>query len=373
MKNIMGLINLHESHDLLKEITRTRPLAAIPFGGRYRLIDFVLSNFINSGITNVGILSAGNSRSLMDHIRSGKEWDLARKRDGLFILPSLQTGNVEGAFPNDLVDFINNLDYIRRSRQRYVLLSGSRAVCNINYEAAYRFHQEKNADITILYKEYSDTDVCQLAGATMLETAEDGRIIDMEICPVSARSNKLSLEMYLMERRLFVDLIDASVARGGTNLARDCIIKNLQTLKIYGFPFKGYLARIGSVQNYFDHSMALLTPAVWQELFFANGSIYTKVKDEAPAKYQQDAKVKSSLVANGSVVAGKVENSILFRGAKIHKEARISNCIIMQNGEVGPGAVLENVICDKDVKITAGKKLKGELNHPIVIAKGTVV
>lgn len=373
LKNVMGLINLHESHDLLREITKNRPLAAIPFGGRYRLIDFVLSNFINSGITNVGILSAGNSRSLMDHIRSGKEWDLARKRDGLFILPSLQTDNVQGAFPKDLVDFFNNLDYIRSSRQRYVLLSGSRAVCNINYEAAFRFHQEKNADITILYKEYSDTDVRQMTGATLLETASDGRIVDMEICPVSARSNKLSLAMYLMERSLFVDLIDASVARGGTNLARDCFLKNLENLKIYGFPFQGYLAQIDSVQDYFSHSMALLTPTVWQELFFSNGSIYTKVKDAAPAKYQQDAQVRSSLVANGSVIAGKVENSILFRGAKIHKDARITNSIIMQNGEVGPGAIIENVICDKDVKITAGKRLKGELNHPIVITKGTVI
>ncbi len=373
MKNIMGLINLHESHDLLREITRYRPLAAIPFAGRYRLIDFVLSNFINSGITNVGILSAGNSRSLMDHIRSGKEWDLARKRDGLFILPSLQTGNVQGAFPNDLVDLFNNLDYIRSSRQRYVLLSGSRAVCNINYEAAYRFHIEKNADITVLYKEYSDTDIQRLAGATMLETAEDGRIVDMEICPVNARSKKLSLEMYLMDRQLLVDLIDASMSRGGTNVARDCLIKNLATLKIYGFAFNGYLARIDSVQNYFEHSMKLLTPEVWQELFFASGSIYTKVKDEAPAKYQRDANVKSSLVANGSVIAGKVENSILFRGVKIHKDARVTNSIIMQKGEIGPGAVVENVICDKDVKITAGKKLKGELNHPIVIEKGTVI
>lgn len=373
MKNIMGLINLHESNDMLREITNYRPLAAIPFAGRYRLIDFVLSNFINSGITNVGILSAGNSRSLMDHIRSGKEWDLARKRDGLFILPSHQTGNVQGAFPNDLADFFSNLDYIRSSRQRFVLLSGSRAVLNINYEPAYRFHLEKGADITVLYKEYEETEVRQLMGATMLETASDGRIVDMEIAPVKARSNKLSLEMYLLERQLLVDLIDASLSRGGTNVARDCFIKNLDTLKIYGFPFEGYLARIDSIQNYFDHSMKLLQPEIWQELFFANGSIYTKVKDEAPAKYQRDASVKSSLVANGSVIAGQVENSVLFRGVKVHRDARVTNSIIMQKGEIGPGAVIENVICDKDVKITAGKKLKGEWNHPIVIEKGTVI
>lgn len=373
MKNIMGLINLHESFDMLRELTRHRPLAAVPFAGRYRLIDFILSNYINSGITNVGILSAGNSRSLMDHIRSGKEWDLARKRDGLFMLPSLHTGSIEGAFPNDLVDFFNNLDYIRSSCQRDILLAGSRSVCNVNYESAYQFHLEKNADITMLYKEYSLADARRLTQATMLETDGDGRVVDMEISPVNAQSNKLSMEMYIVNRQLLIELIDASMSRGGTNVARDCFMKNLTALTIYGYPFQGYLARIGSVQSYFDHSMELLNPEIWQELFFANGSIYTKVKDEAPAKYQQDANVKCSLVANGSVVAGKVENSILFRGVKVHKDAQISNCIIMQKGEIGPGAVLENVICDKDVKITAGKKIKGELNHPIVIEKGTVI
>ncbi|SMC95535.1 glucose-1-phosphate adenylyltransferase subunit GlgD [Sporomusa malonica] len=373
MKNIMGLINLHESDDLLREITRYRPLAAIPFAGRYRLIDFALSNLINSGITNVGILSAGNSRSLMDHIRSGKEWDLARKRDGLFILPSLQTGNVQGAFPNDLADVFANLDYIRSSRQRFILLTGTRMVCNINYEAVYQFHLEKKADITVLYKEYSGGDIRRFTNATMVETDDCSRIVDMEICPVHPRSTKMSMGMCLIDRQLLVDLIDASMSRGGTNVARDCFAKNLGTLKMYGFSFGGYLARISSVQSYFDHSRELLSPEVWQELFFANGSIYTKVKDEAPAKYQQDAAVTRSLVANGSVIAGKVENSILFRGVKVHKDAQVINSIIMQKSEIGPGVVLENVICDKDVKITAGKKLKGELNHPIVIEKGTVI
>lgn len=369
----MGIINLHESFDMLREMTRHRPLAAIPFAGRYRLIDFILSNFINSGVTNVGIVTAGNSRSLMDHIRSGKEWDLARKRDGLFMLPSLQTGNVQGAFPNDLADFFNNLDYIRSSRQRDVLLAGSRTVCNIDFSPAYQFHLEKNADITVLYKEYSPADAKSFTQATMLSTADDGLVVDMEIWPVNAHSNKLSLEMYFINRQLLIELVDASMSRGGTNVARDCFIKNLANLRIYGFPFTGYLARIGSVQSYFDHSMELLNPDIWQELFFANGSIYTKVKDEAPAKYQQDANVQCSLVANGSVVAGKVENSILFRGVRVHKDARVINSIIMQKGEIGPGAVVENVICDKDVKISAGKKLKGEWNHPFVIEKGTVI
>ncbi|BBB90383.1 MAG TPA: glucose-1-phosphate adenylyltransferase subunit GlgD [Methylomusa anaerophila] len=373
MKSIMGFINTFENDSMLREMTRFRPLAALPFAGRYRLIDFILSNMINSGITNVGILATGNYRSLMDHLRSGKEWDLARKRDGLFILPSISASCGWTGLAGDLADVHNNLDYIRASRQQYVLLSGTGTVCNMDYRLVYDFHQEKKADITVLYKDCHNHPDKDLANATVVETDSEGRITDMEIYPVKPRFNKLALDMYFMERELLVELIDAAISRGGTNLVRDCFQNNLGNFQIYGYPFPGNVARIHSIQSYFRHSMDLLKPEVYQELFFEYGTIYTKVKDEAPAKYQQSANVQAALIANGSVVAGTVKNSILFRGVQIHKNAKVINSIIMQKGEIGPGVVLENVICDKDVHITEGKKLKGELNHPIVIEKGTVI
>ena len=373
MKNVMGIINLHENDEMLREMTRYRPLAAIPFAGRYRLIDFALSNMINSGISNVGVLAKGNYRSLMDHLRSGKEWDLARKRDGLFILPSANDGS-PGAH-GDLHDLHNNLDYLKSSRQPYVLVSGSSILCNMDFSPIYEAHLEKKADVTLIYKDYglAAKQGISFDQATMVEVDDDGRVVDMEICPVRPKGNKMSLDMYLIDRRMLIDLVDSCVSRGGSDVTRDCLLKNLGSLRFFGYAFTGYVARIHSVQSYYRRSMDLLKPELWQELFFENGAIYTKVKDEAPAKYQHNADVRNSMVANGCVIAGTVENSVLFRGVKVHPDARVINSIVMQKGEIGAGAVIENVICDKDVRITAGKKLRGEANHPIIIEKGTVI
>ena len=374
MKNVMGIINLHENDAMLREMTRYRPLAAIPYGGRYRLIDFVLSNMINSGISNVGVLAKGNYRSLMDHLRSGKEWDLARKRDGLFILPSMN-GSTVGEH-SDLHDLRNNLDYLKSSRQPYVLMSGSNVLCNLDFRAVYDFHLEKKADVTLIYKDYglaAHHGGISFEHATMIEVDEESRVVYMEVAPVRPKGHKMSMEMYLIDRRLLIDLVDSCLSRGGSSVIRDCLLKNMDLLRFYGYSFPGYIARIHSVQSYFQRSMDLLKPEVWQELFSENGAVYTKVKDEAPAKYQHNADVRNSLVANGCVISGSVENSVLFRGVKVHPDARVINSIVMQKGEIGAGAVVENVICDKDVRITAGKKLRGEANHPIIIEKGTVI
>jgi glucose-1-phosphate adenylyltransferase len=370
MKRLMGIINLYNHKDVLWELTRRRPLAAVPFAGRYRLIDFALSNMINSKIANVGIMMAGNYRSLMDHIRSGKEWDLARKRDGLFLLPPAAVNPGEG-FQGDLHAFQSNFDYLQNSRQSHVIVSGCNMVCNVNYEEAFAFHQAKGADITVLYKPMTGMDQCPQC--SMLGITEEGRVHDVEINPVRARNHNLSLEMYIMDKRLLIELVDEAVSHGGTTFVRDALMKNLSTLKVYGYAHSGYLAHLISIRSYYHHSLELLRPEVWKELFFANGMIYTKVKDEAPTKYNNSAKVSNSMIANGCILEGTVENSIIFRAVKVHKDAVIRNSIIMQKGDIGPGAVLENMICDKDVRISAGKRLMAESNYPLVITKGSVI
>ena len=285
----MGLIDLNESSSEMLEMSRLRPLAAFPFAGRYRLVDFVLSNMINSGISNVAILPKGNYRSLMDHLRSGKEWDLARKKDGLFFLfsndnePESIGYNLSG-FSRNLIDLHDNLDYLRSSDQKYVVISGSSMVCNLDYRDVADFHIDKKADITIIYKDYENSPAQDFTGATMIETGDGERVMDMEVLPVKPRSNKLSMAMYFLDRQLLIDLIDITVSRGGTSLLRDCFLKNLYNLKIYGYPFPGYVARIHSYESYFKRSMELLQPEIYQELFFQNGNIYTKVKDEPPTK-----------------------------------------------------------------------------------------
>ena len=368
---LMGIINLYESEELLQELTGNRPLAAVPFGGRYRLIDFVLSNMVNSGITNVGILFKDKYRSLMDHLRSGKEWDLARKRDGLVLMPpaysSYPASNLRGG---EVDNFFSNLDYIRFSRQEYVVLAGSSILCNLNYRPALDFHRHTGADVTVLYTDNGWAGDC--AGAVLIDLSEGGRVTDMEVAAGGGQQGKMSLGMYIMKRELLINLVEDCVAHGGYDFVKHCLIRGLDNLKIFGFCHNGYVARISSLSNYFQHNMELLNPVVWRELFSSNGLIYTKVKDEPPSKYIGEAKVTNSLVAGGCIIEGRVENSILFRGVTVRKGVHIKNSIVMQKSIIDSGVKLEQVICDKNVHITAKRHLKGDIRYPLVVKKGMV-
>ena len=371
MQNVMGIVNLNDDQDFLTELTKGRPLAAIPFGGRYRLIDFILSNMVNSGICNVGILVQNKYRALMDHLRSGKEWDLARKKDGLFILPPSHSQCISSIHQGNVENFYHNLDYIESSRQQYVLIAGSHIVCNLNYRKAFKFHQEIGADITILYKEYhNDEDFMEHVN---VECQSDGRVTDLFINSPTTISHKVSMEMYLIEKNLLVKLIRSCHKQGGVDFIRDVLMKNIEKLKIYGYPYKGYAARVDCIKSYYKHNMELLKPEKWEELFFKSGLVYTKVKDEAPVKYKENAKVSNTMVGNGCTIEGRVENSILFRGVTVHKGAYVKDSIVMQSCNIDENAVIENVICDKNVTITTGKWLKGEKSYPLVIEKGTVI
>lgn len=371
MENVMGIINLNDDQEFLTELTKGRPLAAIPFGGRYRMIDFILSNMVNSGIQNVGILVQDKYRALMDHLRSGKEWDLARKRDGLFILPPGKQQYLSGCYRGNIENLYNNLDYIESSRQKYVLIAGSNIVCNLNYRKLFKFHQDKGADITVMYKEYSNDE--EFMQQAILECQIDGRLTDFAINPSTSRSRKISMEMYVVEKGLLVNLVKNCQARGGLDFVKDILIKNIDKLKMYGYPYKGYAARIDSIKSYYKHNMDLLNPEKREELFFKSGLVYTKVKDEAPVKYKENAQVFNAMIGNGCTIEGRVENSILFRGVTVRKGAYVKDSILMQKCNIGENTIIENVICDKNVQITTGKSLKGEKNYPLVIEKGTVI
>lgn len=374
MATMMGMITLNEEADALRELTLHRPLAAVPFGGRYRLIDFALSNMVNSGISNVGILLRHDYRSLVEHLRSGKDWDLARLQDGLFLLPPPEPEEQCATPAGDLAIFWPHLDYLKNSRQEYLILADSGVICNLDFRPVLAAHQERHADITVVCKEYGGVMPAEYAARyTMLETAPDGRVTDMAARPGKSKSLKVSLNMYIMARELFIDMLHQCISRGGRDLLKDGMIKNLTSLRVYGWAFTGYAAGIHSVQSYYRHSMELLKPAVSQELFFRCGPVFTKVKNEAPAKYGTAAKVKNALLADGCVIDGTVENSVLFRGVRVARGAAVKNSILMEGTYIEDNAAAEDVICDRNVRITAGKRLKGVRNYPFIITEGAVV
>ncbi len=368
MKNVVGIMDLYENDDNIRRLTTKRPIATLPFAGRYRLIDFPLSSMVNSGIIRIGLLLPSKSRSLLDHIRSGKDWDLARRHDGLFYLPFSR--DEKGSRKGNLQSFYNHLSFIKRADQEYVLISGSRFVYNIDFDMALRFHQNTGADITMIYhmenKERPDE-------ATILKTSENGLVTQIANCPTVYENSKVFMGLYIMSRKKYLELVTNTYERGGSDFLVDAILRNQDSLNIYGFQHEGYVSEISSTMSYYKTNMDLLNPDIWEELFMGDNPIYTRVRDETPVQYKKQAKATNSLIANGCVIEGSVENSVLFRGVKIGKGVQVKNSIIMQNCDLQEDALLENVICDKNVVITDGKWLKGAENYPLIVEKNAVI
>jgi glucose-1-phosphate adenylyltransferase len=373
MRDTMGIIYTGDSNVSLQELTLRRSIAALPFGGRYRVIDFTLSNMINSGIINVGLITQNNYHSLMDHLDSGKQWDLNRKSGGLFILPPYVSHDNTGWYRGEVEALHSNMSYIRRSPQKHVIISGSSMVCNLTYKDAMEFHRDNMADITVIYKEDKKATTEELSRHTLIRTDEYNRIWDVEVKPATPMSDKVSMEMYLLDKRLLEYLVEECAARGQYDFNKDILIKNIHRLRILGYPYDGYLAKIDSVKSYFKHNLELFDKDNFNELFRNAGPIYTKVKDEVPAKYGEKAVIENSLVADGCIIEGHVTNCVLFRGVKIGEGAIVKNSIIMQDTEVQEKAVLENVILDKEVILHKGRQLIGQESYPVVIRKKVVI
>lgn len=368
LKTVMGIINLQEDNGLIRELTDRRAVEMIPFAGRYRLIDFTLSSMVNSDILNVGIMLPEKTRSVLDHLRSGKDWDLARRHDGLFYLPSPHQQDLSRV--GDLKNFYHNLDFFEHSSKEYVLLTNGSFVYNMDFGQMLRFHQNTNADITMAYYTASG----EAAGRNIvIETADNGLVTDIAEKQAVYDGSKVSMSVYFMKKRLFVEMIRYTYEHGGQDFLMDAIIRRAADYTIYAYEHDGYVSHVDSTSAYYKTNMDVLQPKIWEELFLGKNSIYTKVKDEVPVQYKETAEVKNSLIANGCVVRGEVENSILFRGVKVGRDVKIKNSIIMQKCDIQDGALLENVICDKNVIITKEKWLKGAQNYPMIVTKNVVI
>lgn len=371
MKDVMGIINLSENENDIKELTINRPIAGIPFGGRYRIIDFILSNFVNSDIDNVGIFTQGKFRSIQDHIGSGKHWDLDRKNGGLFMFnPSVDEHN-KIYIKGDIDNFKNNMDYLFRSKEKYVLMAPSYMIYNMDFSKFYDAHIESGADVSVAYVESSNLE--KFINCDTITMNENGRITGIGKNNGAYESAKISMEAYLMEKDILIDIIQEAIMVGEFELLKKAVQSKLESLVFRGHEFEGYLACINSIENYYDASLDILDTGIARELFFNHGPIYTKIKDEPPAKYTADSKVRNSLVANGVILEGQVENSILSRRVIVKEGSTVKNCIIMQRCTIEKGCHLENVILDKNVIIGEYNNLSGVKGNPLVIKKDKTI
>ena len=366
MSNMMGIIKLDGANSMLKELCEHRPVASLPIAGRYRVIDFAVSNMVNSGIGNVGVLLSAKARSIFDHLRSGKDWDLARHRGGLSYLPS---DSYDGKpVTGDLSGMYHNLDYVQHASADYVLVAQADSVYNVDFRSALLFHQNTGADITMMYTKARE----DIPGdAAVMKVADNGRVTDIAKQMTTLKGTNDFLGVYLMSKDTYVKVVSQGFERGGTDLLLDGIIRNMDEYSIFACEHKGHVDRINSTMAYYNANRAFLNPEIWAEIFMGDNVIHTKTKDAAPVQYKETAKVTNSLVANGCVIRGEVENSILFRDVKVAEGVKIKDCIIMERCVIEDDAMLRDVICDKNVIVSKDQWLKGAENYPLIVAKGT--
>lgn len=371
MRDTMGIILT--SDNKIPPITDIRAVSALPMAGRFRLIDFILSNMANAGMTNIGIVTESNYSSLMDHVKSGKPWDLDRKNGGLNLLPPNMLNVSYGAIKGDIDMLAGVSDFIDRSRQTYVILSLGSSLYNIDFKKVIEAHKSRQADVTIVYKDAAGMEESELSRYTLLDLDVDKRVTDIEVCPYYPKTTNASMDLFVMEKALLQSIIDECSARGDHDFVKDAVVKRMLGMRIFGYEYTGYTDKIDSLRAYYKNNMLFLQSDIRNELFSLENPIYTKSKDQSPTKYGENAVVENSFISDGCVIDGVVENCILSRGVRISKGAIVRNSIIMQDSVIDEDVSLDHVVFDKEVHITKGRRLLGQESYPLAIAKGTII
>lgn len=374
--NALGIIFPNSYDSMVPELVGDRLMASIPFAGRYRMVDFILSSMVNSGIDNISLIVRKNYHSLMDHLGSGREWDLTRKNGGLNIVPPFAEKTVK-VYNGRVEALASILQFLKSQKEEYVVMADTNLAVNFDFKAFIDAHIASGADVTMAYTE-------EMVPESMLESQAsinsmyynldlDGtRVKEIHINSRAIGLQKMSMNIYIISREMLINQVREAYIRGYVYMERDILAPNLDSLNVQAYKYDGYLARIRDIRSYFEENMKLLDEKNLDALF-SGGPIYTKIRDDNPTRYINGSKAKNIMAADGCVIGGEVENSVLFRGVKIGKGAKVKNCVLMQDTVIEAGASVENIITDKNVTITSGKEVKGTDTFPVYIAKNQTV
>ena len=375
---VAGLIfsNIHNSS--LPELTSVRTIASVPFGCRYRLIDFPLSAMVNSGITKIGVIAHNNYQSLMDHIGTGKDWDLARRSGGIRILPpyiaSYNSVNGGRLYTTRLEALMGVMHFITKCTEEHIVLSDCDNVCSVALKDLIKAHEKNGADMTILTRSVKNGDVRPSEDATIVDFDDNGRVINLSACTKKDGEAEISTNIIVANRSFLLDIINDAAAHGYTRFYLEAIANRLEHAKINAYHFDGEFLQIGSLVSYYQASMKLLDTETRNELLNTpEKMVYTKLRNSAPTVYQSGSSVKNSLIADGCCIEGTVENSIIFRGVHISRGTVVKNSILLQDTYVGADTSLNCVITDKNVVIREGRNLSGHESVPFFLSKGSMI
>lgn len=374
MESVLGVVFAYSDRAAMRELTKMRTLASLPIAGKYRVIDFILSGLVNSNIYDISLITTNNYNSLVDHVGSGKDWDLTRKIGGVRILsPFSGEDSTVGVYKGTLDAIYRNIGSIKLSNADHVLLIGSSIVCNIDYRELIKEHIESGADITAMYTNSMNGGKTVPRGVAIIKMNKTGRIEGMTINEDDAKLQDVSwcLDIFVIKKALLETLVADAVSVGLTDFYQDIIKRLSGTLKIHGLEIKSQFFEISNVRGYMQANMNFLKKGYRERAF--DKPVFTKVKDSFPTLYKDGCYVRNSLIADGCKIEGHVENSIISRGVRVERSAVVKNSIIMQNTDIQSGARVEYVISDKDVIVREGREVIGHEKYPLLLAKKSIV
>ena len=364
----VGLILAGGSNHRMRELSNKRAVAAMPFAGSFRSIDFVLSNMTNSKIKKVGVMTQYNSRSLNEHLSSSKWWDFGRKQGGLYVFPPTITNENSSWYRGTADAIYQNLDWLRECHEPYVVIASGDGIYKMDYRKVLEYHIDKKADITVVCKDMpEDTDISRFGVVTM---DEDNRIINMEEKPMASDSRTISCGIYVIRRRQLIELIEKSAKEEHYNFVTDILIRYKNVKRIYGYKMDSYWNNIASVESYYETNMDFLKPDVRKHFLMDHPHIYSKVLDLPPAKYNPGSEVSNALIGSGSIINGTVENSLLFKKVFIGNNCVVKNSIIMNDVYLGDNTYVENCVVESNTTIRANTVYKGEGEIKVVVENG---
>ncbi len=354
----VGIILAGGNNKMMRELSNKRAIAAMPICGSYRTIDFTLSNMTNSHIGKVAVITQYNARSLNEHLSSSKWWDFGRKQGGLFVFNPTITNENSVWYRGTADALYQNLTFLRNCHEPYVVIASGDGIYKLDYNKVLEYHIEKKADITVVVKNLDDTEDARRFGVVTMD--EDSRILDFEEKPVSTSIKTVSTGIYVIRRRLLIELIQKAYEEDRYDFVKDIVIRYKNIKKVYGYTLDTYWNNIATVESYFKTNMDFLNRDVRQFFFKESTDIYSKVDDLAPVKYNPGSEVRNSIISSGCIINGKVEDSVVFKKVYIGSNCYIKNCIILNDVHIGDNTHLENCIVESRDTIRANTEYIGQ-------------
>ncbi|MCR4782882.1 MAG: glucose-1-phosphate adenylyltransferase subunit GlgD [Lachnospiraceae bacterium] len=362
----LGIILAGGNSTRMGELSKNRAIAAMPMAGSYRAIDFALSNMTNSGIQTVAVLSQYNARSLNEHLNSSKWWNFGRKQGGLFLFTPTVTADNSWWYRGTADAMWQNIDFLKKRHEPYVIISGGDSIYKLDFSKLLDYHIEKQANITVVCARAEDGEDLSRFGVVKMD--QDDQIIEFEEKPMVAKSNIVSTGIYIMRRRVLIELLEQSNKEGRYNFVTDILIRYLGMKKVYGYMMEGYWKNIASIESYYQSNMDFLKEDV-RKYFRDEPHIYSKEQDRAPAKYNAGSEVVNSLVTSGSIINSKVENSVIFKGVFVGNGCTIKNSIILDGAYIGDNVYVENCIVEKNETLLSNTSYVGKEEIKVVAEK----